>query len=56
MFQFCDAFEKECHTYADENNVTLSSSFTGHDLFLAFSQTLPVPEMINAIGVLKNKG
>ncbi|XP_071848022.1 bifunctional epoxide hydrolase 2-like isoform X2 [Apostichopus japonicus] len=54
--QFCDAFEKECHTYADENNVTLSSSFTGHDLFLAFSQTLPVPEMINAIGVLKNKG
>lgn len=54
--QFCEAFEKECHAHAKETNVTLTSDFSGHDLFKSFSQTLPVPEIMNAIAVLKNKG
>lgn len=54
--QFCDAFERECREYAKENKVNLSPSFKGQELFRSFSQTMPVPEMLNAIRVLKNRG
>lgn len=56
FFQFWEAFEKECHAHAKETNVVLTSDFSGRDLFKSFSQTLPVPEVMNAIAVLKNKG
>ncbi|XP_072039834.1 bifunctional epoxide hydrolase 2-like [Amphiura filiformis] len=54
--QFCAKFEGECKTAAKEQGLTLPSHFSATEMVKSFSTGKMIPEIMNAVAVLKNNG